>query len=94
MQESELVLARSERHRLGDTTEFALERLGLAEPFAPHDLDRAPDAGDAPRQPDLAIASLSDLPQQIVVGDFWRRGGGHRVQRANPGANLGITRRR
>jgi hypothetical protein len=48
--------------------ELAFVGALVVEAAPPHDLDRPPDARDAPGQPHLAVGPHANLPDQLVVG--------------------------
>ena len=53
-----------------DAGELALERFGILKRVTPDDLRRAQRAGGlAARQPDIAISTVADAPDQFVVGN-------------------------
>jgi hypothetical protein len=57
-----------------DALELALERLAVLEHIAPDDFNRAQSSQAIPRQPDLAVATAANQPEQFMIGDWrWRR---------------------
>ena len=65
-----------DRLELLDAIELALEGMVAPEGFSMNNLHGAQRADGVARQPDLAVAAVADLLQQLVVG----HGGRFRVQ--------------
>jgi len=56
-----------------DAIELPMVGALVLERGTPDDLDRAESAGDAAREPDLAVTAAADAADELVVGDRWGR---------------------
>ncbi len=82
-------VAARNRFEAADAGELAFVGSGVLEVVAIDDFDGAPGAEGVAGEPDFAVSALADAPDQLVIGNVWRRVA-HRLQRRAGQAELGF----